>query len=216
MLFLEGSTDLAILQGFATKLSHARAEEVLKRPFVRYIGNKVGAAANHFHGLREACPSLVGFALFDRLDKELPGGHGLTSHMWMRREIENYLCTPETRLSWARAAAGELFGPGPLFETAWENVMRDCIAEIEAALRTLNKPSPWDSTTKVTDDFLDPLFDKFFKALRLPDLMLKKDYHLLVTHVPDHQIDAEITRVLDQICATASRAAETEDERHGG
>ncbi|MHB2019204.1 MAG: ATP-dependent nuclease [Candidatus Xenobia bacterium] len=209
VLYLEGSTDLSILQGFARKLGHEQANDILKRPFVRYVSNRPGVVEHHFHGLREACPELMAFALFDRLKGGLPHGAGLGCHMWKRREIENYLCMPETLLSWARASSE----PGPLVESAWERIMRDTIVEVEGALRTLNRPSPWDPGTKVSDDFLDPLFEKFFEKLGLPDMMLKRDYHLLVPYVPDDKIDPEVRRVLDEICAVADQAAELRARR---
>ena len=70
-LYLEGSTDLAILQAFAKTLKHPAAA-VLERPFVHYLTtNLPNRAREHFFGLQEAKPDLVGFALFDRIDKPL-------------------------------------------------------------------------------------------------------------------------------------------------
>jgi hypothetical protein len=54
VLYLEGSTDLAILQAFAATLGH-RAGKILERPFVYYVGgNTPQKARDHFYGLREA------------------------------------------------------------------------------------------------------------------------------------------------------------------
>ncbi len=39
--------------------------------------------------------------------------------------------------------------------------------EVKQALETLGKGSPWDINTKVSDDFLKPLFEKYFKKLGL-------------------------------------------------
>jgi len=63
VLYLEGSTDLVILQAFARRLGHDRAVRALERPFVRYVGNQPPAAERHFHGLRKACSGLKGVAL---------------------------------------------------------------------------------------------------------------------------------------------------------
>ena len=60
VLYLEGSTDLAILQAFADRLGNEGAVRALERPFVHYVGNRPSAAAHHFHGLREALPNLKG------------------------------------------------------------------------------------------------------------------------------------------------------------
>ena len=60
VLYLEGSTDLAILQAFARRLGHEAASRALERPFVHYVGNQLPEARSHFHGLREALPELPG------------------------------------------------------------------------------------------------------------------------------------------------------------
>jgi uncharacterized protein len=63
LLYLEGSTDLAILQAFARTLGHS-ALAALERPFVHYLAtNLPGRAREHFFGLMEAKPDLLGLAL---------------------------------------------------------------------------------------------------------------------------------------------------------
>ena len=91
-LYLENSTDLAVLQAFARVLNH-EAQKYLERPFVKYVEtNLPQKARDHFFGLQEAKRDLVGIAIFDRLDTELQSVNGLTEMMWRRREIENYFC----------------------------------------------------------------------------------------------------------------------------
>ena len=94
-LYLEGSTDLAILQAFANRLGHERAINCLQRPLVHYVGNQPSKATGHYYGLKEAVPGLKGLALFDRLDAP-PDSGVLEVLMWKRREIENYLCSQTT------------------------------------------------------------------------------------------------------------------------
>ncbi|NJM37083.1 MAG: AAA family ATPase, partial [Akkermansiaceae bacterium] len=95
ILYLEGSTDLAILRRLAQRLEHPASEVLSDSVPVFYLGNnKPQEARDHFQGLREAKSNLVGIALFDRLDKELHTGSALTERMWSRREIENYITTP--------------------------------------------------------------------------------------------------------------------------
>lgn len=67
VLYLEGSTDLAILQAFASEMNHPAAA-ILERPFVHYVANHPPAARHHFFGLREARADLTGVAVFDRMD----------------------------------------------------------------------------------------------------------------------------------------------------
>jgi len=205
VLYLEGSTDLAILQAFAEKLDHD-AKEALAKPFVHYVLNQPRKAQNHFHGLREAKPDLRGFALYDRLEKKLPKDLNLEQRMWRKKEMENYLCQKEALLQWAQTQ-GDI-RQGPIFSEAWKSTMEGIIAEMEGALETLGKPSPWSEDCKVTDDFLDPLFKKFFGKLRLPNLMQKTDYHELAAFVPRERIDPEVKQMLDSIQELAE-AAET-------
>ena len=65
VLYLEGSTDLAILRSFAARLGHAAALRALERPFVRYVGNRPSKASDHYYGLPGGTPALRGVALFE-------------------------------------------------------------------------------------------------------------------------------------------------------
>ena len=67
VLYVEDSTDLSILQAFASILGH-EAAQYLERPFVHYVAtNLPQKARDHFYGLREGKQDLVGVAIFDRL-----------------------------------------------------------------------------------------------------------------------------------------------------
>ncbi len=203
VLYLEGSTDLAILRAFAEVLKHP-AQKQLERPFVHYVQNQPSKAYDYFFGLREAKDNLVGFALFDRLEQKLEEKAGLFQHMWSRREIENYLCHKGTLLNWAEAEGKVQVGD--LFASSWRSTMEESIANIEASLQNLSKPSPWSLEIKASDEFLDPLFKSFYKKLGLPNLMKKSGYHVLARYVPKESLDKEINQVLDQIMETAKKA----------
>ena len=84
--------------------------------------------------------------------------------------------------------------------------MRDAITEVSEALETLGKGSPWDANTKVSDDFLTPLFDKYFKKLGLPNVMAKKNFHELARLVSKEKIDSEVREKLDVIVGAMRRA----------
>ncbi len=203
VLYLEGSTDLAILQAFAERLKHP-ARAALEQPFVHYVGNQPRKARDHFFGVREGKPDLVGCAIFDRLDAELQSDGGLSERMWRRREIENYLCQTDALLAFAEASGREQHGD--LFAATWRTAMEKSIDEVCAALRSLGKLDPWGVEVKASDDVLTPIFKKFYAALELPDLMRKTDFHILAPYVERDAIDAEIVEKLDLIADTASRA----------
>ncbi len=209
VLYLEGSTDLAILRAFAERLGDKKALECLSRPFVHYVGNQPAEARKHFHGLREAVGHLRGLAIFDQLERPLPADLGATGLTWGRKEIENYLCYPETLEAYAQQSATAA-AAGPLFSAAEAQhrlaAMRESIAELENALKTLGKGSPWDPATKVSDDFLAPLFQNYFKKLGIPNLMAKRNFHELAFLVPADKIDPEIPAKLDAIVNTSESA----------
>ena len=206
VLYLEGSTDLAVLRAFAKRLGKHEALRALERPFVHYVGNRPSAAANHFHGLREALPNLQGIALFDHLEGGAPDRPPLQCLVWERREIENYLCTQATLEAYAHASAAEA-QPIPLFTVAEVDrrltAMLEAIDEISEALRRLDKGSPWDADVKVSDEFLTPLFKTYFDKIGIPNLMEKKNFYELAGYVPDDEIDSEISNKLDAITGVA-------------
>jgi len=203
VLYLEGSTDLAILKAFAHLLGHPVAS-ALDRPFVHYVGNQPGNAREHFYALREAKADLAGVALYDRPPRAIDPDPTLQHLEWRRREIENYLCQKETLLAFAEHQGRDKHGA--VFGESWRGTMEEIIAKIESALASLGRPSPWSPDIKVTDDFLDELFRQFYQKLGLPNLMRKTDYHVLARHVPKGSIDAEVTEKLDAIFQASLRA----------
>lgn len=204
VLYLEGSTDLAILETWARLLEHPAAE-CLERPFVHYVGNQPAEVRRHFWGLRDAKKDLVGIALFDRLEREPPEDMGVEALQWRKREIENYLCQEEILVAYARHDQPDgLFGLAEAKRR--EQVMQETIGRLSDALQTLRGLSPWSPDIKATDEFLDRLFAQFFEALGLPHLLRKTDYHVLARLMTKEQIDPEVVEKLDRIVAMAKRA----------
>lgn len=205
VLYLEGSTDLEILHQLACILEHPAAK-LLERPFFKSVEtNLPQRAREHFYGLREAKPDLVGIAVFDRLDKELHRATPLTELMWSKREIENYICRDEVLARFARhEQPDDLFGRAEADRR--ETVMRESIARVRDALRTLGKPDAWSAECKVSDDFLPPLFQEYFRRLDLPNLMDKSDYHVLASLLDKDEVDREVVQKLDAIAEVAACA----------
>ena len=170
VLYLEGSTDLAVLRAFARRIGHQNAAQALEQPFVHYVADQPSAVKRHYYALKEAVPTLRGVALFDRLNAA-PDTGSVDALMWRKREIENYLCTESTLLAYARLS-GTKESPGPLFAATEADkrvkAMKTSIAEIETAMERLGRGSPWDDDTKVSDDFLVPLFSTYFENLVFP------------------------------------------------
>ncbi len=213
VLFLEGSTDLAILRGFAEILDHP-AKQLLEQPFVKYIENKIMRARDIFHGLREAKRDLVGFVLCDRIEAPLKSHPDLIEHAWKRREIENYLCDPETLYAYARGESLETFGP--LFDVAESErrlrAMRASVAENAIPSALANPDDPWWINMKASDDFLDRVFKSYLTKLGTESGVFRKnDYHELARYVSRERIDHEVIEVLDQIVGVSERTRPAED-----
>ncbi len=203
VLYLENNTDLDILRVFAETLDHP-AKEHLAAPFLHPVAtNLPQRAREHFFGLREAKGDLVGIAIFDRLDKELQSGTPLVELQWAKREIENYLCSQNALEAYATSGVSDdLFGHAERQQRL--DAMKDAIAEVTTALKTLGKPDPWSPDIKATDDFLDPLFKAFSEKLGVPLVLRKNEYYKLAKFVPKGALDAEITEKLDAIVAIAA------------
>ena len=208
VLYLEGSTDLAILLALARLLDHPAAK-LLEAPYVHYVANQPSRALAHFYGVREAKPDLAGVAIHDRLETPPRADPNLSQLTWRRRELENYLCRRDVLLDFAeeegrRLAGIELAGP------RGRKAMRKSIEEVEQALETLGEPSPWGPDIKASDAFLDRVFKRFYEKLHgkpgSPDLMRKTDYHRLTKFVKAGDIDAEVAEKLDAIVDAADRA----------
>lgn len=203
VLYFEGATDLAVLSALARRLDHP-AQAVLERPFVHYVANQPNEAQKHFHGLREARPDLVGFAVFDRLDRPLPDGFLLPAHCWHRREIENYIASRESLLRFAEGV-----GPDDLVTRAERSrrraAMELALDQVQAAFAVLRK-DPWGADAKISDDVLPAVFSNFYEFLGLRNEMAKADYHALVPHLLPTEIDPEVVTVLDRLCEVARAA----------
>lgn len=205
VLYLEGSTDLAILRAFAERLKHPAAEH-LESPFVHFVCNQPRDVAKHFFGLREAKADLVGFAMFDRLDRELPPELGVTTVMWSRRELENYLCAPSVLLRFAETEA-----PGGLFAAPQRKLMEELISDRVPPIALRDPTDAWWTNMKATDDFLDPLFAEYYKRQNLQNLMRKTNYHELARFVSAAEIDPEIAKTLDKLVEVANSAHRRQD-----
>jgi len=208
VLYVEGATDHAVLSAFAKKLSHG-SRQILEHPFAEYIGNQLSKALSHFHGVKEAVPKLRGVAILDRQDKAVPEVPGLKVIFWSRNEIENYLKLPDVLYRYAEELAEKNAG-SPLFGASekqrYREAMQECVTERLPPAAQNNPNDIFWQSVKITDQFLDPIFDAFFQRLALPNLMRKSDYHRLAELMLPEEIPTEVRNVLDVIESTAREA----------
>jgi len=199
VLYVEDASDLAILKAFSQLLGHPLYQH-LDSVFVKYVQTDLPQRArDHFFGLREAKPDLKGFALFDRLDKQLQSHSGLVERMWSANEIENYLCSPHVLLRYASAASN-------LFSERQKQAMEEAIREVTQALETIGQPSPWSRDIKASEQVLEPVFRNYSKKLGIPLALRKSQFHELVQYMQPQEIDPEVVEVLNAILATAEEA----------
>ena len=209
VLYLEGSTDLAILQAFARRLGHDGARRALETPFARYVGNRPKAAQRHFHGLREAIPGLRGVALFDGMPRPLPFDEHLRLLAWERNEIENYFCTEKCLLAFAEAQprpdAPDLVAPQRV------ETMVEVIAGFRAGRELTGQPPPWSDDAKASSEVAEPILAKYFAAMGQYNDMPKKNLHRLVAHLPDDEIPDEVREKLDAIAEVFTAATKSRE-----
>src|ERR1022692_3877828 len=174
-----------------------RCETTWSRHLSTILGNNRPGRASTSMAYWKPSRNLVGFLLNDRMERPPQATAALTEAMWERREIENYLCQPETLLAWAEASAEET-SPGPLFtpgqSAARRKLMDECIHELVPPLALRNPDDVWWRNVKASDGFLDRLLEMFFEKLNLPNLMRKTNSHQLASYVDAGRIAPEVSQ----------------------
>lgn len=131
VLYVEGGTDLAVLQALATSLCHPAAELWDENANVYYVqdnypepdqdselerveGGFGFSPDRHFFALRPMLPKLKGLAIRDRngLPRQDSEKRGLITSYWKRYEIENYCVSPDV----LRAYTAHAYQDSPLFD----------------------------------------------------------------------------------------------------
>jgi predicted ATPase len=205
VLYLEGSTDLAILQAWAKRLNHP-AQEELAKPFVHYLNTNVPSVARlHFNAVREANPDLIGVALFDQLDVPPQSAQeGLVDVQWKRREIENYFAMPDVLLAFAKGDVSD-----DLIEDAKAQsrraAMQETLAEVQAAVQTLGDDL-WDVNRKASEQVLPPVLNRYFAKTQDRRVPSKGAFYTLIDYQHADSVDAEVVEKLDLIHSVAHRA----------
>lgn len=148
---------------------------------------------------------MKGIATYDRLVSAPPDNQQLVHLVWSRRELENYLCFPEVPRAYAWAdQPDDLFGRAE--GERREQVMNECIQDFVPPVALRDRDDRWWSDVKASDEFLDRLFEEYFRRLGLPNLMRKSDYHQLARLVPTELIATEVGEKLDAILRVAEQA----------
>jgi hypothetical protein len=89
--------------------------------------------------------------------------------------------------------------------------MQECIEDFVPRAAYRDRSDVWWINNKMSDDFLDRLFETYFQKLGIPNLMHKTDYHELARFVPRDLIAYEVEQVLSAIYATSRAANPAQD-----
>ena len=208
VLYLEGATDLRILQEFADKLEHP-VKPYLERAFVHYVGNLPSKVRDHFFGLLEAKPDLRGIAIFDNIDNQLQSHDALQEIMWERAEIENYFCNLAVLNRYAEAKAKEHSRPdgNDLFEQSIYGNMNEVVTNIEKARATLQQEGVFDKKTNGSEA-LKQILCAYSKKTKVVPILNKGNYYVLIQCLKKEEIDPEVTKKLDAIYTIAKQREE--------
>ena len=76
--------------------------------------------------------------------------------------------------------------------------MKKAILEVRTAASVL-RPGLAPEDAKASEDFLEPVFERFFRSLGQSDRMPKRRFHELVLYIPDADLDSEISEKLNLI-----------------
>jgi hypothetical protein len=228
VLYVEGGTDVDMLRALAELLKHPVAEIWDERLNSFYVQNNYpdqGLDAElerveggfgvtpqqHFNGLRNLLPQLMGLAILDNDGRnrasDLQGP--LKISYWKRYEAENYFVTPDVLRSYALAhyADLDLFSG---FQTEIDAVLDELLLEqlfdsVLADFEAWKQASPeiarvlWEAKTerRKLSTFAEDFFRKLAEKLGGQMLLKKGELHRLVPNTQPRNIAPEVREKLD-------------------
>lgn len=227
ILYIEGTTDIAMLQALAKKLQHPAAE-ILAGPINCYYTRDVfpedtlenrldrasGAYADfrqHFYTVKRFLPELKGIAIFDRDrgTREDKSTDDLVILYWQNYELENYFISPDILCAYASdqfGREGELFQAAMLvsFRTIVDRCLLDEVfAGDEKQLQEFHNASSGLKRTLLKNvkmsDFAEKIFTQFAQKQKQPVLLNKGDYYKLVHFINADEIAHEVHDKLDML-----------------
>ncbi len=189
-IYFEGTTDERNLTAFANLLNHP-CKKLLQDAFIDPVeGNIPGEAYKRFKSLRLVIPGLKGVALFDRLDVNINPDSPLKVIQWSRRELENYFCTPEIFIRWAKSLCSDLF------TQSYESIMKEVIEDVFPKLYLDNKEDDFWRNEKMSE-WAERIFSEFYKRTEQPVNMRKGNFHEMIPLLTREEVHPEIIEKLD-------------------
>lgn len=229
VLYLEGSTDLAMLRAFADRLEHpvrdliadgshlnvyylqdnrpdpGQSPEELLDAVEGAFGQK---ARDHFFALRRILPDLRGLEIIDNDNRGLQDSEdgGFARLPWRRYELENYVITPQLLIDWAHPDGPDLFADQR--RDILENLVLEMVFDgndVDFENYTVANPATqstiWRAQTQTKK--LSLIAEEFFRrvadATGTPILLRKRDFFRLIERLEVGSIDPEVTSKLDAV-----------------
>lgn len=229
VLYLEGSTDLAILRAFAERLHHPVRDLIADGAHlnVYYLQDNrsepgqtpaelldavEGAfgqrARDHFFALRRILPDLQGLEIIDNDNRGLTETRdgGFCRLPLRRYELENYIISPQALLDRVQPETADLFSDQRT--TILDTLIREKIFDENAAdFANYSEANPatqstiWraQTQTKRLSLFAEEFFRRVAEATGPPMLLRKRDLYRLVERQHPDSIDPDISLKLDAI-----------------
>jgi hypothetical protein len=229
VLYLEGSTDLAMLRAFADRLKHPVRDLIADGSHlnVYYLQDNrpnpsqspqeqldavEGAfgqkARDHFFALRRILPELRGLEIIDNDNRGLQPSDegGFIRSPWKRYELENYFVTPQVLLDWAQPDDADLFCDQRLatldqliLAMIFDGSDSD-FANYQAA-NTATQATLWraQTQTKKLSLFAENYFRHLANATGCQIMLRKRDLYRLIERYDINSIDREVVEKLDAI-----------------
>jgi energy-coupling factor transporter ATP-binding protein EcfA2 len=229
VLYLEGSTDLAMLRALADHLEHpvrnliadgshlnvyylqdnrpnlGQSPEELLDAVEGAFGQK---ARDHFFALRRILPDLRGLEIIDNDNRGLQASDegGLTRSPWKRYELENYFVTPQVLLDWAQPVVADLFSDQRL-ATLDQLILAMIFDGNESDYANYQAANPatqatlWraQTQTKKLSLFAEAYFRHLANETGGPIMLRKRDLYRLIERCDLNSIDLEVVDKLDTI-----------------
>lgn len=190
ILYFEGTTDFDFLKAFCKKLGYLDILQFIEEYVFPYpVGNDVSRVRSHFDALRHFIPNLKGYAIFDNLRREIANNQpGLFIKQWVRNEIENYLPLPQTLYN---------FGASLHAGVIWQQRFREIVDGNIPPIALHDPSNSFWIRSKISDDFLSPLFEQFLDEAGIPrGFMDKSKFYQLVEYVNPELIENELIETI--------------------
>lgn len=227
ILYVEGSTDIAILKALAEHLNHIEAVRILERTLNVYytkniepentlsnqldrIGGSFGRFQSHFSTLKDFVPGLKGIAVFDNDNADRP--ENITDDFallyWKNYEAENYFISPLVLKKYAQNLFGEQSGllfqnedTQNFIDTVNETLLNDIFNgdknQLDEYLGLSVSLQKTLLRTIKMSRFAETVFRNYAEKYHRPVLLNKGEFYRLVPFCLPQEIPAEVKEKLD-------------------